>query len=203
MSYEFKFDLSKIAQSLFDELYLLAGEKQIQKVEKLTRRVIEKLPIKEIMELPFPLVRRVVKDFATVHLNNISYRERFEKTSKRALFLPHCSRKYMDNRCEARFNSEFSFYKCQECSEDCLINQAQKMGKKEGYDVYIVPGGSCIPKLLKKKDYNGVVGVACCAEIKLADEYLKKMDIPYQAVPLVRNGCSGTEFIIEELNKRL
>jgi len=71
--------------------------------------------------------------------------------------------------------------------------------KKKGYDVYILPGGSCIPKILKAKHYEGVVGVACGEEIKMSGEILKGMSVAGQAVPLIKNGCANTVFSIETL----
>jgi hypothetical protein len=45
---------------------------------------------------------------------------------------------------------------------------------------------------LKLKRYDGVVGVACGEEVKLAGEVLSKMNVAGQAVPLLRNGCANT-----------
>jgi hypothetical protein len=80
-----------------------------------------------------------------------------------------------------------------------LINRAVSFAEKKGYDVYILPGGSCVPKILKAKHYEGIVGVSCGEEIKLGGEVLKSMGIPGQAVPLVKNGCANTSFNIETL----
>ena len=30
-----------------------------------------------------------------------------------------------------------------------MVNKADQYAKKKGYDVYLLPGGSCIPKILK------------------------------------------------------
>jgi hypothetical protein len=65
--------------------------------------------------------------------------------------------------------------------------------------VYVIPGGSCVYKILKLKHYDGVVGVACGEEIKLAGEALSRMNVAGQAVPLLRNGCVNTFFNIETL----
>jgi hypothetical protein len=73
------------------------------------------------------------------------------------------------------------------------------IAKKRGYDVYILPGGSCVSKILKIKNYEGVVGVACGEEIRLSGEILKCMDVTGQAVPLIKNGCANTVFNIEAL----
>ncbi|MQK95109.1 DUF116 domain-containing protein [Escherichia coli] len=134
-----------------------------------------------------------------MEVRNLSEKEKFRKTKKRALFLPHCSRKYMDSRCKARFEPSISSYICAHCSPDCLINRAVSIAKMKGYDVYIIPGGSCVYKILKIKRYDGVVGVACGEEIKLAGETLSRMNVAGQAVPLLRNGCANTFFSIETL----
>jgi len=130
-------------------------------------------------------------------------REKFLKTKKRVLLLPHCSRKYMDSRCKAIFNPQIPSYQCQHCSEDCLINQATKLGEEKGYDVYVLPGGSCITKILQSHKYDAVVGVACGEEIKLGMKLLQKLNIPGQAVPLIKNGCANTKFYINTLEKIL
>ncbi|MGD8545642.1 MAG: DUF116 domain-containing protein [Candidatus Bathyarchaeota archaeon] len=130
-------------------------------------------------------------------------RENFTRTKKRALFMPHCSRKYMDNRCQAKFDSNIPSYICAHCSANCLINQATSFAKKKGYDVYILPEGSCIPKILKSNDYEGIVGVACGKEIKLGGNTLENMGIAGQSVPLVKNGCANTSFNFETLQRIL
>jgi len=144
-----------------------------------------------------------VEDLIDVHMQNVSERENFMKTRKRALFLPHCARKYMDSRCQAKFNPDLPSYKCAHCSPDCLVNRATTLGESKGYDVYILPGGSCVPEILKKNKYEGVVGVACSQELKLGGEYLKHMGLAGQAVPLLKNGCAKTTFSIGNLEKTL
>ncbi|MEM1575846.1 MAG: DUF116 domain-containing protein, partial [Nitrososphaerota archaeon] len=60
-------------------------------------------------------------------------------------------------------------------------------------------GGSCIPKILKDNPYEGIVGVACCEELKLGSNYLRNLNIPGQGIPLIKNGCANTKFSIESL----
>jgi hypothetical protein len=84
-----------------------------------------------------------------------------------------------------------------------LVNRAVFIAEKKGYDVYILPGGSCIPKILRTKDYEGAIGVACGEETKLSGEMLEKMDVAGQAIPLIKNGCANTIFSIETLIKTL
>jgi hypothetical protein len=105
----------------------------------------------------------------------------------------------MDSRCKAVFDPNIPSYICAHCSPDCSINRAVSFAEKKGYDIYILPGGSCVPKILKAKHYEGVVGVACGEEIKMSGEILKGMGVAGQAVPLIKNGCANTVFSIETL----
>lgn len=109
----------------------------------------------------------------------------------------------MDNRCKAVFDSNIPSYNCSHCSPDCLVNQATLAGKERHYDVYVLPGGSCIDRILERGGYEALVGVACGAEIKLAGALLEKTGLPGQNVPLIKNGCASTTFNIEALQNVL
>jgi len=204
MPYKFSFDLSSISKSFFKELTRVAAERKLHKrLGMKARHLSDKFKLTEITGLNVPDALQLVEDLVDVYVQNVSERERFEKTKKRALFLPHCSRKYMDNKCRASFNSEIPSYKCGHCSEDCLVNKATKLGEERGYDVYVLPGGSCILDILKRNKYEGVVGVACGQEMKLGGEGLKQMGLAGQAVPLIKNGCANTSFSLQSLEKTL
>jgi hypothetical protein len=105
----------------------------------------------------------------------------------------------MDSRCKALFNPDIPSYTCAHCSPDCLINKAVSIAEKKKYDVYILPGGSCVPQILRANNYEGVVGIACGEEIKMAGELTKEMNVAGQAIPLIKNGCANTFFNIETL----
>jgi len=204
MPYKFSFDLSSISKSFFKELARVADERKLhRRLGMKARHLADKFKLTEITGLNVPDALQLVEDLVDVYVQNVSERERFEKTKKRALFLPHCSRKYMDNRCQASFNSELPSYKCGHCSEDCLVNKATKLGEKKGYDVYVLPGGSCVLNILKRNRYEGVVGVACSQEVKLGGEGLKQMGLAGQAIPLIKNGCANTSFSLQSLEKTL
>jgi len=81
---------------------------------------------------------------------------------------------------------------CAHCSEDCLVNQASRLACTKGYDIYIVPGGSCIPKILKTPNYEGIVGVACGEEIKMFSPFLKHYRSCRSSYTLIKNGCANT-----------
>jgi len=203
MPYKFNFDLSSLYQNLFRELFRIAREKRLhRRIGSKLRDLNERFRISKITGLDINTSISLLEDFVDVFVENYLQRERFLKTSKRALLLPHCSRKYMDSRCEANFDSSLSSYFCNSCSPDCLINKASKLGKERGYDVYILPGSSCIPKILER-GYEAVVGVACCEELKLGLKYLQAKNIPGQGIPLIKNGCANTRFSLEMLEKIL
>jgi len=204
MPYGFNFDLTRISKSFFRELSRVARDRRLHKrFGKKARNLAEKFRLAEITGLDVPNALQLVEDLVDLHIRNVSEREQFEKTRRRALFLPHCSRKFMDNRCQAVFNPEIPSYKCGHCSDDCLVNQATNLGESKSYDVYILPGGSCIPEILKKTHYEGVVGVGCSQEINLGGNVLKNMGLAGQAVPLIRNGCANTSFNFKSLEKTL
>jgi len=204
MPYKFSFDLSSISKSFFKELARVAAERKLHKrLGMKARHLSDKFKLTEITGLNVPDALQLVEDLVDLHVQNVSEQERFKKTKKRALFLPHCARKYMDNRCKASFNSKLPSYKCGHCSEDCLVNKATNLGEQKGYDVYVLPGGSCILDILKRNRYEGVVGVACSQEVKLGGEGLKQMGLAGQAVPLIKNGCANTSFSLQSLEKTL
>jgi hypothetical protein len=204
MPYNFNFNLTRLSRSLFEEIVKVSSERGLhRRVCQKATYLVEKLKIPEVTGLPISDALTLVRDLIDVHAENLRQREKFLQTNKRVLFLPHCARKHMDARCRAFFDREMSSYRCRNCSSDCLINQAASLATEIGYDVYIVPGGSCIPRILHKMRYEGVVGVACCEEMKLALNYLKSANIACQGVPLTKNGCSNTEFNLESLKKVL
>jgi hypothetical protein len=204
MPYKFIFDLSRISRFFFTEIARVGYEKGMhKKVGKTAQDMIKKFRIQEATGLDVSDAVILLEDLIDLQARNLIERKKFVQTRKRVLFLPHCSRKYMDNRCHAVFDPEIPSYVCGHCSPDCLVNRATGLAEKKGYDVYILPGASCVPKILKAKSYEGVVGVACGEETKLSGEMLKSMKVAAQAVPLIKNGCANTIFNVETLLKTL
>jgi len=204
MPYGFNFDISRMSKSFFRGLARAAYEKNMhRRVGRNVRHLAEKLKICELTGLDVSDASMLVEDLTDIYVRNLLDKEKFLKTKRRALFLPHCSRKYMDNRCQARFDPKVPSYYCAHCSPDCLINKATALGKERGYDVYVLPGGTCIPQILEKNPHEGVVGVGCSQELKDGGEYLKSRNLPGQAVFLIKNGCANTRFNIKSLEKIL
>jgi hypothetical protein len=204
MPYKFSFDLSKMPQAFFQELACIASDKALHKQwGSKTRCLAYDFKVSEVTGLAVPETIQLVEDFVDICVKNQSERDYFNKTKKRALFLPHCSRKYMDKRCGAVFQAEVPSYKCGKCSDDCLVCQATKLGEARGYSVYVLPGSSCIQSILKKDKYEGVIGVACGQELSLGISLLKQMGYAAQAIPLIKNGCTNTSFDVSSLERTL
>jgi len=202
--YKFTFDLSKVPRFFFTEMATVSYQKGMHKtlLESL-QKIIIKFRIQEATGLNLSDAIVLLQDFIDLQAINLIERGKFLQTKKRAVFLPHCSRKYLDGRCKAVFNPEIPSYTCAHCSEDCLVSRSTMIAARRGYDVYIVPGGSCIPKILKNKKYEGIVGVACGEEIKMFGTLLNTMELAGQAIPLIKNGCANTIFNIETLEKAI
>ncbi|HVP27274.1 MAG TPA: DUF116 domain-containing protein [Candidatus Bathyarchaeia archaeon] len=200
MPYKFTFDLSRISRFVFTEITKVSYQKGMHKqIGNTAHSIIKKFKIQEATGLNLSDAVVLLQDLIDMQSRNLVEKERFLKTKKRALFLPHCSRKYMDNRCQATFDPNIPSYICARCSPDCLVNKSVSYAEKKGYDVYILPGGSCVPKILKSKQYEGAVGVACGEELKLSGDFLDDMGVAGQAVPLIKNGCANTVFNFESL----
>jgi hypothetical protein len=204
MSYTFTFDLSKLSQAFFKDIAKISEKDKInQKLAVMTRNLVKKFNVDKLTRLPVEDSITIIEDLIHINMKNILGKDTFLQTNKRALFLPHCCRKYMDSRCKAEFDGQTSSYRCRHCSEDCQVHQATLLAQKRSYDIYVLPGASCVRKIFQKQIYDGVVGVACTDELKLASTILEQHQIPAQGIPLIKNGCSETRFNFESLEKIL
>jgi len=178
MGYNFTFDLSKLTQTLFKEIAEFSEKEKITvRIGDMATNLVKKFDVDKITGLSVCDSVTVIEDFINANIKNSLHKKNFLKTNKRVLFLPHCCRKYMDSRCKAEFNPETASYLCKHCSNDCQVHKATKLAKKENYDVYVLPGSSCVKKILQKNPYDGVIGVACTEEIGLATKILEQLNI--------------------------
>jgi hypothetical protein len=204
MPYRFTFDLSNVPRFFFTELATVSYQKGMHKAFlKTAFEIIKKFKIAEATGLNINDAVVLLQDLIDLQAVNMIERNKFLQTKKRALILPHCSRKYMDSRCKASFDASIPSYTCTHCSPDCLVNQSEKVAKEKGYDVFVLPGGSCIPKILKKTKYEGVVGIACGEEMRMLSPLLNNLNVAGQAIPLIKNGCASTVFNMDTLSKVL
>jgi len=204
MPYKFTFDISKAPQHFFIELAIVSNQMGMQKIfEKTLQGLIRKFRIQEVTGLNIQDAVVLIQDLLKMQTLNLIQKQEFLQTKKRALFLPHCCRKYMDSQCHAVFEPSLTSYVCAHCSPDCFVNKAEHIAREKGYDVYVLSGGSCMPNILKQKKYEGVVGVACGPEVIMSGEKLSSMGMAWQSVPLLKNGCANTFFNMETLIKTL
>jgi len=204
MAYKFNFDFTKVSQSFFREIAKTTENTKLHK--KISCGILSltnKFKIHEITGMDIQNIIEVVTDLVDIQIKNSIQRPMFIEAKKKALFLPQCLRKNTHGSCKANFKPEVPSHFCTSCSLDCLVNKATHMGKQNGYDVYVIDGGSCIARIIEQNSYEAVAGVACPPELKLAANYLDELKIPYQGVPLTKNGCVFTKFNIESLQKIL
>jgi hypothetical protein len=202
--YSFVYDLNKITQTKFNQLIETAYKTGVTRILTVNVKNLVKLfKLDKMTGLNLAEAITLVEDFIQVQNENNLQRERFEKAQTKALLIPHCARTHMDRKCMADFDPEIPSYSCNQCQDGCLVNKVTKMGKKKGYDVYVIPGGSCAEKILREKNYKAVVGIACGSELRMALGVLKKLDIPGQGVILTKNGCANTKLNIESLKQIL
>ena len=204
MAYSFIFDLSKLPKELLDETTrYLENKGKNQKISDIAVNLVRRFHVDRLTGLSFNESTTLIEDLLDIQIKNKILKRFFNKADKKALFLPHCCRKHMDFNCKAIFKSDTSSYECRHCSRDCMVSQATLYAKKQGYDVYILPGSACLRKIFDKQRYEGIVGVACTDEIKLASKSIMKLRIPAQAIPLLKNGCADTTFNLKTLKKIL
>ena len=104
------------------------------------------------------------------------------------IFLPHCLR---DSTCQTKLTEHG--YTALHCGK-CNICEFRKKAESKGYNVFVVPGGSMVKKIMK--DFPNpelVIGVACGPELKEAMEIMKKHKINAKTLALSKDGCMNTE----------
>ncbi len=139
--------------------------------------------------------------FAHVELRNAVFEPEFRKVpfSERALFLPHCSRN--SKTCIAISDDEGLH--CQHCG-GCDVSKAVKIAENLGYtQIFMVPGGSMVKKMLDKYKPKAAIGVSCFHEAIMAFELTKQVKIIPQAVLLLKDGCKDTMLNLPLLEEKL
>ncbi len=91
------------------------------------------------------------------------------------------------------------------CLEKAISEEAIALGFEKNYDVYLVPGGSKVKKIIENYDFKKlekIIGVACGDEIKLMEEYAKSKYLnksKIYSIELKKEGCSETFFNLDDL----
>ncbi|MFH0816029.1 MAG: DUF116 domain-containing protein [Methanobacteriota archaeon] len=139
-----------------------------------------------------------------VKMKNDAHAAEFARTAftERAVFMPHCMRS--SEKCKAPMTDEG--YQCLKCGA-CRIGKIKSEAERLGYGgFYIVPGGSMVFKIMARRKYKAIIGVACYYELADSMEKASLFRIPAQGVPLGRDGCKDTlvevEPVVDKMSKR-
>jgi len=120
---------------------------------------------------------------------NRAYREEFLKTKEKRLLLPACIRLNFKN-CKAYKTK--NGYVCRKCTKSCKVNKYTKLGEKYNFEVYIIPHeSSAFVKEKIKKDYTGIIGVACVLNLISGGWKAKELGFIPQCVLLDYCGCKN------------
>jgi uncharacterized protein len=120
---------------------------------------------------------------------NRAFRSDYLNTQAKALLVPGCMRGKREGECEAVRIPEG--LRCSGCLPACHVNQMREMGKKQGFEVYIIPHASDLRRWSPRPDRPrlGVVATACVTQLVEGGWELKRYDVPAQCVLLDYSGC--------------
>lgn len=144
-------------------------------------------------------------------LMNRAFRKGFHQTETKAVLVPGCMRAASPKDCEAKKVKEGLL--CQDCLPQCHVNQLRLMGKKNGFEVYIIPHASDLSLWSPQPGVpdRGVVASACVTTLVEGGWELKRYNVAAQCVLLDYSGCKkhwgckgiSTAFNVRELKRIL
>ena len=140
---------------------------------------------------------------------NRAFRRDFKSADAKALLVPGCMRARPEGECEAKKVKEG--LRCKGCLSGCHVNQLREMGKKHGFETYIIPHASDLSLWAPRpgQPTRGVVAVACVTALVEGGWELRRYGICAQCVLLDYSGCKKhwhrdgvpTEINIRELKR--
>jgi hypothetical protein len=145
-------------------------------------------------------VSESVVDNVGIELRNKLSADAFAKVKPqdRILVVPQCIR---HPKCPARLDSSQGIL-CKECGL-CIIKDLKGEAVRLGYRFYAVPGGRFVERIVKRVKPKAALGVACYKDLNNAMHDLSRSRFIVQGVPLVKDGCVGTEVNLRELLDRM
>lgn|GEM_PF-4696630 len=134
--------------------------------------------------------------FAMVSLSNAWWSDAFADVpfEKRLLLLPQCLRS--SEACAAAFDGRE--WMCAHCGS-CRIGDVQKRAEHLGYRVAIAEGVTSVTQHALEGQADAILGVACLDSLEKSHGRIFEWGIPHMAVPLLTDGCQGTEADLAEL----
>ncbi|MDK2834843.1 MAG: uncharacterized protein PWP63_1930 [Methanolobus sp.] len=143
-------------------------------------------------------IKETLVDEILVEVRNAVMLEKFRNTKgKRVIFLPQCMR---HPKCKARCDPIIG-YECRMCGL-CDIGTICKAAKEHHFEVYVIPGGSFVKKIIKTQQPDSCIGVACYPELSESMQGASPFMI-VQGVSLVRDGCFDTKVDVEEVIRKM
>lgn len=135
-----------------------------------------------------------------VDTKNNASKKKFAATpySERILLLPQCLR---SRDCHAELK-EYG-YECVECGKRSIseiTHQAKKLGYK---NIFIIPRGSVVTKIVNKGKPKACLGVSCLKELVLGSFVCEKLGVVPQGIALLRDGCVETAVNWKKVNNVL
>lgn len=131
----------------------------------------------------------IILNEVVIALINAFTDEEYKKTppDRRMLFLPQCLRS-LD--CPAKTSSDEGIV-CLGCGR-CAIKSIVEFSRDLGVEVYLVPGGGFVRRIIRNKKPGAVAGVACAIELYDMMRTLTRKGVPAQGVLLAKSGCIET-----------
>ncbi len=150
-------------------------------------------PIKKLCRI-FNIDDTIVDEIGVNIRNKINYPKFINiPANKTLIFLPHCLR---HRDCESQLQKDGLI--CSECGK-CAIGIIKKKAELLDYKLYIVPGSSFVKNIVKKTDFEAVIGIACYEDLNQIMMSLSKF-YPQGAV-LNKTGCFETKVDIKSVLK--
>ncbi|MFB6215725.1 MAG: hypothetical protein ABEJ72_01970, partial [Candidatus Aenigmatarchaeota archaeon] len=101
MSYSFDFDLTEVSRSFFRKVADVSEKRDLHhKVGNVARKLVKDFKVERATGMNFSEALHLMEDMVDINVKNLTKREEFEETEERALLLPHCARKHMDDGCD-------------------------------------------------------------------------------------------------------
>jgi hypothetical protein len=144
-------------------------------------------------------------------LMNRAFRAEFDTVEEHVVLVPGCMRSRPAEECQAKRVKEGLI--CEDCTPQCRVNQLHKLGKRQDFDVYIIPHASDLSLWSPRADRPkcGVIASACVTTLVEGGWELKRYDVDAQCVLLDYSGCNKhwrqdgipTELNLHELRRIL
>ena len=120
---------------------------------------------------------------------NRAFRKEFVSCTHRTVLLPGCMRRRTADECVGIKTQKG--IQCTGCEPACHVNQIREMGKRNNFDVMVIPHSTDLSSWSAKQGEatHAVVGVACLSVLVQGGWELKRNNIPAQCTLLDECGC--------------